>query len=72
MVDDADGQSPASDRYRPGAVLPYPLAHHLDAAPAQQRRDPAQLAGQTVRLAWDCLAVIGEGERSIADLCQQF
>jgi hypothetical protein len=57
----ADDQLRPFDRYAPGAVLPCPFADHLDTPPAQQGRDPAQLAGEAVRLARDGLAVVGEG-----------
>ena len=67
----ADDQLPPFDRYAPGAVLPGPFAHHLDAAPAQQGRDPAQLAGEAARLARDRRAVVGEGMGALADLLQQ-
>jgi hypothetical protein len=67
----ADDQLRPFDCYAPGAVLPCPLAHDLDPAPAQQRRDPAQLAGEPVRLARDGLAVVGEGEGASADLLEQ-
>jgi hypothetical protein len=67
----ADDQLRPFDRYAPGAVLPCPLADHLDAPPAQQRRDPAQLARKAVRLAGDRLAIVGEGMGAFADLLQQ-
>jgi hypothetical protein len=62
----ADDQSRPFYRYPPGAVPAGSLAHHLDAPLAQQRRDPAQFAGESVRLARDCLAVVGEGMGALA------
>jgi hypothetical protein len=67
----ADDQLSGSDHYRSGAVLPCSLPHHLDPALTQQRRDPAQLARKAVCLAQDCLVVVGEAERLVADLQEQ-